>query len=141
MNRSHIPGFPNQIACIDWQAYLPKFQDERGDDAAIHLIRFHLHICRLRVEFPEDCLMKMFMETLEEKYRLWYEGLPLASLYSFKDFYSAFCENYNENYPSLELIENFCGNFESLMLRLGIDMYEEDLMNDEIKEALLEFNC
>ena len=39
------------------------------------------------------------------------------------------------------MIENFCGNFESLMLHIGIDMDDEDLMNNEIKEALLEFNC
>ena len=81
------------------------------------------------------------METLEEKARLWYEGMPPASLYSLKCFYSSFCENYKEYHPSIELIENFCGNFESLMLHLGIDMDDEDLMNDEIKEALLEFNC
>ena len=81
------------------------------------------------------------METLEEKAKLWYEGLPPSSLYSLKDFYSSFCENYKENYPSLEMIENFYGNFESLVLYLGIDMDDEDLMNDEIKEALLEFNC
>ena len=106
MNRSHILGFPNQIPRIGWQAYLPKFQDERGDDATIHLIRFHLHICRLRVEFPKDCLMKMFTETLEEKGRLWYEGLPHASIYSLKDFYSVFSKNYKENYPSIVLVEN-----------------------------------
>ena len=81
--------------------------------------------------------MKMFMETLEEKARLWYEGFPPASLYSLKDFYSSLCENYKEDHPSIELIENFCGNFESLVLCLGIDMDDEDLINDEIKEVLL----
>ena len=40
------------------------------------------------------------------------------------------------DYPSLELIENFCGNFESLILHLGIDMDDEDLMDHEIKEAI-----
>lgn len=73
MNQAHIPSFPNQLPSIDWQAYLPKFQDKKGDDAIVHFIRFHLHLCRLRVEFPEDCLMKMFMATLEEKVRLWHE--------------------------------------------------------------------
>ena len=97
MNQAHIPSFQNRIPRIDWQAYLQKFHDKGGDDVVVHLIRFHLHVCRLRIEFPEDCLMKMFMETLEEKTRLWYEGLPPASLYSLKDFYSVFCENYKEN--------------------------------------------
>ena len=141
MNRVHIPSFPNKIPKKNWQAYIPRFQDKEGDDASFHLIRFHIHIHRLRIDFPKDCLMNMFMITLEEKARLWYEGLPPASLYFLRDFYSSFCKNYKENDPSLELIENFCGNFESVVLYLGFDMDNEDLMNDEIKEALLEFNC
>ena len=84
--------------------------------------------------------MKMFMETLEERARLWYEGLPPAILYSLEDFYSYFCKNDKEIHPPIEMVENFYGNFESLFQYLGIDMDDEDLMNDEIKEALLEFN-
>ena len=49
-------------------------------------------------------------------------------------------KKYKKDYPSLELIENFCGNFEGLMLCLGIDVDDEDLLNWEIKEALSEFN-
>ena len=79
----------------------------------------------------------MFMETLEEKAKLWYERLPPTSLYSLKDFYTAFCENYKENHPSIELVKNLYGKFESLFQHLGIDIDDEDLMNDEIKEALL----
>lgn len=67
MNRAHIPGFPNRLPRIDWQAYLPKFREEKGEDVSIDLIRFHLHIHRLRVDFPEDCLMNMFMVTVTEK--------------------------------------------------------------------------
>jgi len=141
MNRAHILGFPNRIPNIDWQAYLPKFQDKRGDDASFLLIRFHIHVHRLGIDFPKDDLMKMFMVTLEEKAILWYEGLPHASLYSLKYFYSAFCKKNRKDYPSLELIENFCGNFEILILHLGIDMDDEELMDYEMKEALLEFNC
>ena len=80
------------------------------------------------------------MVNLEEEAKLWYEGFPPASLYSLKDFYSAFCKKYRKDYPSLELIENFRGNFESLILHLGIDMDDEELMDYEIKEALSEFN-
>ena len=51
----------------DWKTYLPKFRDEKGDDATLHLIRFHMHVHKLRINFHEDCLMKMFMVTLEER--------------------------------------------------------------------------
>ena len=100
MNRSHIPGFPNRLPRIDWQTHLPKFKDEKGNNVAFHLLKFHMHIYRLRVNFQDNCLMKMFMETLEEKARLWYEGLPPTSLYSLKDFYSDFCKKYKKYYPS-----------------------------------------
>ena len=54
MNHAHIPGFPKQIPNIDWQAYLPRFKDQKGDDATIHLFRFHNHIHKLGVELHED---------------------------------------------------------------------------------------
>ena len=82
----------------------------------------------------------MFMITLEEEARLWYEELPPASLYSLKDFYSAFCKKYRKDYPSLGLIENFYGNFKSLILHLGIDIDDEELMDYETKEALSKFS-
>ena len=44
MDRSNIPGFPNPMPNIDWLKYLPVFKDEKGDDVAIHLLRFHMHI-------------------------------------------------------------------------------------------------
>ena len=64
MNHAHIPSFPNQIPNIDWQAYLPRFKDQKGDDATLHLFRFHKHIHKLGVELHEDSLMKMFMVSL-----------------------------------------------------------------------------
>ena len=64
MNCSHIPSFPNCIPHIDWKKYFSKYEDRKGNDVALHLIRFHMHICKLGVEFHEDCLMKMFMVTL-----------------------------------------------------------------------------
>lgn len=84
MNQDHIPGFPNRMACIDWKSYLPKFKDEKGDGVAFHLIKFHMHIHRLGVDFHEDCLMRMFMVSLEEKSWPWYEGLSPTSIYSLK---------------------------------------------------------
>jgi len=49
MNRSHILGFPNQMPCIDWQTYFPKFKDKEGDDVSFHLVKFHMHSCNLEV--------------------------------------------------------------------------------------------
>ena len=67
MNHSHIPGFPNRMPCIDCQTYMPRFIDGKGDDVALHLVKFHMHVRKLKVQFHEDCLMQMFMVTLEGK--------------------------------------------------------------------------
>ena len=110
MNHAHIPGFPNRLPRIERKIYLPKFRDEEGDDAALHLVKFHMHVCRLRVEFLEDCLMKMFMATLEDKARAWYEGLQSGSLCSLKDFHRTFFEHYGKFHSSLPLFQNSCQN-------------------------------
>jgi hypothetical protein len=136
MNRSHIPGFPNRLPRIDWKTYLPKFKDEEGDDASLHLIKFHMHVHKLKVKFHEYCLMKMFMATLEGKARSWYEKLPAASLYSLKDFHTIFFENYRKYYPSLLLVQNCCEHFESF-IQFMEDVYDDDVfMDDEIIESL-----
>ena len=75
MNHSHIPSFPNHLPCIDSQVHLPKFKEEKGDDVALHLVKFHMHLHRLRIELLEDSLMKMFMASLEGNARSWYEKL------------------------------------------------------------------
>ena len=98
MDGSHIPYFPNPMPCIDWQTHLPKFRDDKGDNDALHLIKFCMHACRLEVQFHEDSLIKMFMATLEDNARSWYEGLQLGSFCSLKGFYSVFCGNYKENH-------------------------------------------
>ena len=69
MNQGHIPGFPNRIHNIDWQTGLPRFQGNKGEFADIHLVRFRFHIHNLDIDFPEDCLMKIFMITLEDEAR------------------------------------------------------------------------
>ena len=71
MNRAHIPGFPNQIPNVGWKSYLPRFKDQNGDDATLHLFRFHKHIHKLGVELHEDSSMKMSMASLEENTRSW----------------------------------------------------------------------
>ena len=90
MNRAHIPGFPNRIPNIYWQAYLPIFKDQKGEDAALHFVRFHKYIYEVGVELHEDSLMKMFMVSLEGNARSWYEGFPIGSLYSLRDFHTVF---------------------------------------------------
>ena len=103
MNRAHILGFPNRLPRIE------------GDDVALHLLKFHMHIHRLRIELPDDCLMKMFMASLEGKARSWYEKLSFGILYSLKDFHLVFFERYKVSYPYLLLVEDCCKYVESLI--------------------------
>ena len=70
MSREHIPGFPHKMPEINWLKNLPTFQGEKVDDPLLHLIKFHIHVWKFKVEWHEDCLMKMFMATLEGKSRV-----------------------------------------------------------------------
>jgi hypothetical protein len=140
MNHSHILGFPNRIPHIDWQKYFPKFNDWKGNDAAFHLIRFHMHICKLGVEFHEDCLMKMFMDTLYGKEILWYEGLEIGSLYSLKDFQITLFKHYGESNPSFLVFEDCCEFCEHFIKYLENGFGNKEFMNDEIIEALYEYS-
>ena len=90
MNQSHIPSFPNPMPKVEWLTDLPIFKDEKKDNVALNLVRFHMHVHRLKVQFPEDYLMKIFMATLEGKSWSWYESLPNGSLYSLADFHVSF---------------------------------------------------
>ena len=49
MNRSHIPGFPNPMPKVEWLTDLPIFKDEKKDNDALHLVRFHMHVHSLKV--------------------------------------------------------------------------------------------
>jgi hypothetical protein len=79
-----------------------------------------MHVRKLRVQFHEDCLMKMFMVTLEGKARSWYEGFPPGCLYSLKYFHLIFFEKYKETYMSLSLVQNCCDHFENFIQNLKI---------------------
>ena len=133
INHAHIPSFLNRIPNVDWQTYLPKFKNQKNDDASLHLVRFHMHACKLGMELNEDSLMKMFMVSLEGNEWSWYEGLPSESLYSLQDFHTTFHENFKEQYPSLLLVQDCCmhvkGFIEYLENMYGDDefMYEEIL--------------
>ena len=118
MNIYHILVFPNKIPQLNWQINIPIFHDENVNDALLHLIKFHIHSWKLKVEWHEDCLMKMFMATLEGKAREWYEGLNPGSLFYLKDFHRVLYENYKEHSPSLSLAENCFYQSEDLIQNL-----------------------
>ena len=115
MNIDYISGFPNKMPQVNWQRNIPIFQDENVDNALLRLIKFHIHSWKLKVEWHEDCHMKIFMETLEGKVRKWYECLNPGSLFSLKDFHIAFYEHYKEYFPYLSLVENCCDQFEDFI--------------------------
>lgn len=70
MNGTPIPGFLNHIPRVDWQTSLPKFKDQEGDDAALHIVKFHRNILKLKAESHEYCLMNIFVATLEGRARV-----------------------------------------------------------------------
>ena len=82
MNLAAIPGYPNKIPLVNWLTYLPRFKDEKGDDASIHLFIFHKHIHKMGVGWNEYSLMKLFMFSLEGYASSWYEGFLARSLSS-----------------------------------------------------------
>lgn len=51
--------------------------------------------------------MKLFMATLEDKARVWYEGLREGSLCSLKYFQNVFSNHYVNSYLSLQ---SFCAH-------------------------------
>ena len=105
---SHIPPFPNRIPNVDGKTYLPKFKYQKSDDASLHLVKFHMYIHKLGVEFHEDSLIKMFMASLEGNVQSRYERFPSGSLYSLEDFHTICHEHFKEQYPSLFLVEYCC---------------------------------
>ena len=94
MSRDHIPGFPHKMPWVNWDDNLPFFQGEKFDKPLLHLIKFHIHVWRLKFEWNEVFLMKMFMLTLEGKARDWYEWLKSSSLFSLKDIEYLFYVKY-----------------------------------------------
>ena len=138
MHHIHIPDFLNHLSGVSWKAYLPTFKDKKGDDATLHLIRFHMHICKFKVKFHEDCLMNMFMVSLEGNAQLWYESLPSNCLYSLRNFHIVFYERYKEHHPSLLLVKDCFTHVDNFIKDLE-SFYEDDqFMDDEIIKAIHE---
>ena len=141
MSRDHIPGFPHKMPQVNWDDNLPVFQGEKFDDPLLHLIKFHIHVWRLKVEWHEDCLMKMFMLTLEGKARGWYEWLRTGSLFSLRDLHMKFYDHYKENSPYL-LLEGSCCNQSEGLIEYLAGIYE-DLGNwqpEDLVAAIHEFH-
>lgn len=138
LSRDHIPGFPNKMPKVDWSRNLPTFNADGKKDVALHLIRFHMHVRKLKINFPEDCLMKMFMATLEDEARFWYESLPSASIYCLRDFHTVFFEKYKESYPSLILVQNCCSHVHNFIESLEKYYEDDNFMDVEIMEVLYE---
>ena len=82
MNRAHILGFSNRTPNVDWKTCLLKFKNQKNDDDALHLVRFHMHIHKLGVRLNEDSLMKIFMVSLEGNAWSWYFIFPQRLSYS-----------------------------------------------------------
>ena len=139
MGRDHIPRFQHKMPQINWIKNLPIFQDEKVDDPLLHLIKFHIHIWRLKVEWHEDYLTKMFMATLEGKARNWYEWLEPGILFSLKYFHKVFYKHYIGYFPSLSLAKNCCDQSEDCIQHLvNID---EDLGNWHPEDLLEEIHA
>ena len=138
MSRDHIPGFPNKILKVDWSRNFPTFKDDGRKDAALHLVRFHMHIRKFKIDFPEDFMMKIFLATLEGKAQSWYEIFPPACIYCLKDFHAMFIERYEDSYPSLNLVQDCCKHAYSFIESLEKFYEDDNFMDEEIMEALYE---
>ena len=126
------------MAKVNWQSNFPMFKDVKGYGATLHLVRFHMHVHRLKIDFIEDYLMKIFMATLEGEAQSWYEILQPACIYCLKDFHAMFFERYKESYPSLNLVQNYCKHVYSFIESLEKYYEDDNFMDDEIMEALYE---
>jgi len=134
----HIPGFPNKMLKVNWQSNLPMFKDVKGYDVALHLVRFHIHVRRIKIDFPEDCLMKIFMATLEGEVHSWYESLLPACIYCLKEFHTMFSKRYKESCPSLILVQKCCKHVDSFIENIENVYGDDEFMDNEIMEALYE---
>jgi hypothetical protein len=107
------------------------FKDEKKYDASLHLVKFHLYVCTLRVEFPKDCLMNSFMATLEGNARVWYEGLPSGSLCSLQYFHRIFFGHYGKSHPSSPLFQDCCNFWNGFIHYLESIDDDVEYMDDE----------
>lgn len=71
------------------------------------------------------------MATLEDKARVWFEGLQLGSLCSLKQFHRIFFGHYGKSHPSLPLFKG-CSNFCKGLIQYLESIYDDvEYMDDE----------
>lgn len=51
MSRDDILGFPKSMPRVNWMTYLLNFKNVKGNDVALHLVIFHMHVHRLKIGF------------------------------------------------------------------------------------------
>lgn len=81
--------------------------------------------------------MKLFMATVEDKARVWYEWLPEGTLCSLKDFHNVFSNHYVKSYISLQ---RCCDYSEGFIAYLESIDDIECMDDEEIIEAFFDFS-
>ena len=130
------PDFPNNVPTMDeWGDFLPIFRGDDHDHLAQHLIEFHQYMNQLGIHH-EDVLLKMFMYSLEENARQWYQSLPISSISSIKYFHASFYVYCKRIYSTDLLLEDCCEQFKC---RKYLSNNDHDSLIDEIHEEF--FHC
>jgi hypothetical protein len=94
----------------EWGDFLPVFREEKDDNPAEHLLKFHECMELLNLQH-EDVRMKMFMYSLYGDAGKWYFSLPSSSISSLKDFHKAFNQRCKKFFPDELLFDNCCEEF------------------------------
>ena len=77
---SSIPSFPHPVPDMSkWGDFIPVFKEEKDDNPAEHLLKFHECMDILDQQHAY-VRMKMFMYSLYGDVRQWYFSLPPSSI-------------------------------------------------------------
>ena len=121
LNSSSVPSFPHPIPDMsEWGYFLPVFKEEKEDNPAEHLLKFH-ECMDLLDQQDEDVCMNMFMYSLYGDARQQYFSLPPSSISSLKDFHWAFNEHYKRYFSDELVFGNCCINM-NYIIRLKMQI-------------------
>ena len=121
---SSISGFPHPVPHMsEWGDFLPVFKEEKEDNPAEHLKKFHECMDLLDLQH-EDVHMKMFMHSLEGDARRWYFSLPPSSISSLENFHRVFNEHCKKFFSEHFLFGNCCEEY-------GLDNKVENANREE----------
>jgi hypothetical protein len=124
---SSVPGFPHPVPDMsEWGDFLPVFREEKDDNPAEHLLKFHECMELLNLQH-EDVRMKMFMYSLYGDARKWYFSLPSSSISSLKDFHKAFNQRCKKFFPDEFLFDNCCNKAEDVKRKGSLHHLSNDL--------------